>query len=124
MKKETQEGTQSFFKRGAATLCLLSLLSKNEMYGYEIVQAMENISGGRFCLPEGTLYPILYRLEDSGYLETRHVLVGKRMKRVYYRLSAAGMEHYNDMLEDYRSIQAGVKMILSHSGEEKEEERE
>lgn len=116
MKKEFQEGSQSFFKRGAATLCLLALLSKGEMYGYEIVQAMQSISGGRFYLPEGTLYPILYRLEDNGYLETRRVLVGKRMQRVYYRLSQAGQKHYAEMLEDYRSIQAGVEMILDYSG--------
>ena len=118
MKRVVQDGTQSFFKRGAATLCLLSLLSKHEMYGYELVQAMDKISEGRFCLPEGTLYPILYRLDDSGYLETRRVLSGKRMQRVYYKLSEAGMRYYEEMLEDYHNTVAGVEMILNYSDSE------
>ncbi len=117
MRRETQDGTQSFFKRGAATLCLMSLLSKNEMYGYELVQAMERISEGRFYLPEGTLYPILYRLDDSGYLETRRVLTGKRMQRVYYRLSEKGREYYEEMLKDYHNTFDGVELILNYSDE-------
>ena len=48
-----QEALQSHFKRGVATLCILSLLSEREMYGYEIAQALETISGGRVILPEG-----------------------------------------------------------------------
>ena len=91
MKRVVQDGTQSFFKRGAATLCLLSLLSKHEMYGYELVQAMDKISEGRFCLPEGTLY---------------------------YKLSEAGMRYYEEMLEDYHNTFAGVEMILNYSDSE------
>lgn len=111
-----QEALQSHFKRGVATLCILSLLSEREMYGYEIAQALETISGGRFILPEGTLYPILYRLEDNGYLNTRRVLVGKRMTRVYYRLSERGQQYYATLLEDYKSIQIGVQLILEDGG--------
>lgn len=115
-----QETLQSYFKRGVATLCILSLLNENEMYGYEIAQALDNISGGRFVLPEGTLYPILYRLEDNGYLDTNRVLVGKRMTRVYYRLSESGRQYYAALLEDYKSIYAGVQLILAHGGEKNE----
>lgn len=110
------EVLQSYFKRGVATLCILSLLNEGEMYGYEIAQALDNISGGRFVLPEGTLYPILYRLEDNGYLNTRRVLVGKRMTRVYYRLSEHGQQYYATLLEDYKSIQTGVQLILENGG--------
>lgn len=115
-----QEALQSHFKRGVATLCILSLLSEREMYGYEIAQALETISGGRFILSEGTLYPILYRLEDDGYLDAKRIRVGKRMTRVYYRISENGQEYYSAFLEDYNSIHTGVQLILSRSNEENE----
>ena len=115
-----QEALQSHFKRGVATLCILSLLSEREMYGYEIAQALETISGGRFILPEGTLYPIPYRLEDDGYLDAKRIRVGKRMTRVYYRISENGQEYYAALLEDYNSIHTGVQLILSRSNEENE----
>ena len=111
-----QEALQSHFKRGVATLCILSLLSEREMYGYEIAQALETISGGRFIL----LYPILYRLEDDGYLDAKRIRVGKRMTRVYYRISENGQEYYAALLEDYNSIHTGVQLILSRSNEENE----
>ena len=115
-----QEALQSHFKRGVATLCILSLLSEREMYGYEIAQALETISGGGVILPEGTLYPILYRLEDDGYLDAKRIRVGKRMTRVYYRISENGQEYYAALLEDYNSIHTGVQLILSRSNEENE----
>lgn len=113
------EVLQSYFKRGVATLCVLSLLREGEMYGYEIAQALGDISGGRFVLPEGTLYPILYRLEDNGYLDTKRVLVGKRMTRVYYLLTERGRQYGDTLLEDYQSIQTGVQLILEHRGTER-----
>lgn len=67
MKHEITQ-TQSYFKKGSATLCILALLRQKRMYGYELTQALISISEGKFVLPEGTLYPILYRLEDYGYL--------------------------------------------------------
>jgi len=81
---------------------------------------LETISGGRFILPEGTLYPILYRLEDDGYLDAKRIRVGKRMTRVYYRISENGQEYYAALLEDYNSIHTGVQLILSRSNEENE----
>jgi PadR family transcriptional regulator PadR len=107
-----QEFVQSSFKRGVATLCIMALLHQQPMYGYELVAEMSRISDGEFVLPEGTLYPILYRLEDSGYLLTEKKLVGKRMTRVYYSLSESGEQHYQELLKDYLSIRNGVAKIL------------
>jgi len=49
-------------KKGSLQLCVLALLSKNQMYGYEIIKALQKESDGFFDLKEGTLYPILYRM--------------------------------------------------------------
>lgn len=107
-----KEFVQSYFKRGVATLCILALLHQHPMYGYELVVEMGRISDGEFALPEGTLYPILYRLEDNGYLLAEKKLVGKRMTRVYYSLSESGDQYYQELLADYLSIRSGVAKIL------------
>ena len=61
-----------------------------------------------------------YRLEDDGYLDAKRIRVGKRMTRVYYRISENGQEYYAALLEDYNSIHTGVQLILSRSNEENE----
>ena len=74
------------FQRGVMALILLSLLRREDMYGYQLVQETERRSGGRLKTQEGSLYPVLYRLQEQGLISDRRVLVGKRMTRVYYHL--------------------------------------
>ena len=74
--------TQSNYRRGVAPLVILALLRQEDMYGYQLVQEMERQSGGRVTTQEGSLYPVLYRLQEAGYISDRKVLVGKRMSRV------------------------------------------
>lgn len=94
-------------------LCILSLLSKRkEMYGYELVKTMKESSGGQFDLPEGTIYPVLYRLEELGCVQQRAVRVGKRMNRYYYSLTEAGRRFYEALFSEYESVQKGVQQIL------------
>lgn len=98
-------------------LCILSLLEQNgEMYGYALVKAMGEHSGGMFDLPEGTIYPVLYRLEEQGYVKQRAVLVGKRMNRYYYSLTDAGRDFYTALRAEYETVQKGVALILSDNG--------
>ena len=58
-------------KRGTLEMILLRLLAEGEMYGYQLVSKLEQRSDGQFRIKEGTLYPVLYRLEDAGLVETR-----------------------------------------------------
>lgn len=55
-------------KKGALELLVLSLLCQRPAYGYELLYTLKERSRGLFTLKEGTLYPILYRLEDDGYI--------------------------------------------------------
>ena len=98
------------FKRGTVDLVVLSVLRDKDMYGYEIVKAIEEKSGGRFQLPLGTLYPVLYRFLENGYLSDRDEIVNKRLRK-YYRLEKKGEEFYEAALAEYRKISEGVNMI-------------
>lgn len=103
---------QENFKRGAAEFLALHLLSKEDLYGYQICRLMEEKSGGRFTMLEGTLYLILYKLIDLGHLTVREELVGKRRKRKYYHLEESGKEYFRNMLSEYDEITLGIAMIL------------
>lgn len=111
MQQESPQ--QALFRRGAAMLCVLALLSKKECYGYELCLRINDLSKGGFTMAEGTLYPILYRMEDKGYVNVRYAVVGRRMRRSYYSLTEAGREYYASLLEEYRNVQAGIENILS-----------
>ena len=76
--------------RGAAPLAVLTLLKTREMYGYELVEALERGSGGLLELGQSTVYPLLYSLEGRGYIEPIRRTAPTGRKRKYYRISAAG----------------------------------
>jgi PadR family transcriptional regulator PadR len=79
---------QAQLRKGAAELVVLSLLTEGELYGVELLDAAGG-SGG--VLSDGTLYPLLTRLEREGKLEARWVMAeDAKIPRKYYRLTAEG----------------------------------
>ena len=100
------------FQRGVMALILLSLLRREDMYGYQLVQEIERCSGGQLKTQEGSLYPVLYRLQEQGLISDRRVLVGKRMTRVYYHLEPAGEARLEEMIREYESMMTGVTAII------------
>ena len=56
-------------KKGVLELLVLQTICRGPTYGYELIAQLGSRSGGVFTLREGTLYPILYRLEDDGLIE-------------------------------------------------------
>ncbi len=110
---------QENFKRGAAELLALHLLSKEDLYGYQICRLMEEKSGGRFTMLEGTLYLILYKLIERGYLSVREEAAGKKRKRKYYHLENSGREYLKQILGEYDEISLGISLILDREEGEK-----
>jgi PadR family transcriptional regulator PadR len=76
--------------RGAAPLAVLTLLNRREMYGYELIQALEADSDGLLSMGQSTVYPLLYNLEGRGHVRSfwREAPNGRRRK--YYRATPAG----------------------------------
>lgn len=106
------DNAQSSFRRGVMSLVILSLLKKEDMYGYQLVQETIQTSGGRIVTQEGSLYPVLYKLLDQGLISDRKVQVGKRMTRIYYHLEPAGEVRLQELIHEYESITQGVHMII------------
>ena len=76
--------------RGAAPLAVLTLLDRRDMYGYELVEALERDSGGLLTLGQSTVYPLLYNLEGKGHAKAvwRSAPSGRRRK--YYTITEPG----------------------------------
>ncbi len=98
------------FKRGTVDLVVLSVLTEKDMYGYEIVKTVKEKSGGNYEIPLGTLYPVLYRFIENGYLSDRDEIVNKRLRK-YYHLEEKGKDFFKELLQEYRKISAGVNLI-------------
>ena len=107
-----KDNAQSSFQRGVMSLLILSLLNQEDMYGYQIVQEIAARSGGTIVTQEGSLYPVLYKLQDQGMISGEKVLVGKRMTRVYYHLEPAGEARLEEMIREYESMMTGVTAII------------
>lgn len=114
------DNSQVSFRRGVMSLVILALLKREDMYGYQLVQETERQSGGRIVTQEGSLYPVLYKLLDQGYISDRRVQVGKRMTRIYYHLEASGEERLKELLREYEEVTRGVFQIAK--GETNDEE--
>lgn len=106
-------GLRDNFKKGTVELMVLALLSESDMYGYQISQLILERSKGKIKVPEGSLYPTLYRMVDNGYITENKVLVGRRMTRVYYHLEPGGHERFEEMLWEYSEFADGLTSILS-----------
>ena len=107
---------QNSFRRGVMSLVILGLLKQEDMYGYQLVQETERITDAKIQTQEGSLYPVLYKLQEQGYVSDYRKLVGKRMTRVYYHLEPSGQERLEKYLSEYKRIADGIRMILEFSG--------
>jgi len=99
-------------KRGSVDLLILTLLSKDDMYGYQLAQELKDRSHGRYILQETSLYPMLYRLVEKGMISDHLMYVGKRRIRNYYHLEDAGKEYLKDLRKQYLSLCRGILDIL------------
>ena len=76
--------------RGTAPLAVLTLLERGEMYGYELVEALEKNSGGLVAMGQSTVYPLLYNLEERGHVTPVWRTSPSGRRRKYYRITRAG----------------------------------
>src|SRR5688572_25563533 len=69
--------------KGHIEMLLLAAIRDGAAHGYAIIERLRQRSGGAFDLPEGTIYPALHRLEQTGAVRSRWADVGGRQRRVY-----------------------------------------
>lgn len=104
---------QDSFKKGSLEMLLLKLLENKDCYGYELSQLLKERSNNIISVPEGSMYPALYRLVDNGYISSKKVKIGVRRERVYYHLEDAGKKYLSELLCAYYEVANGISNILT-----------
>ena len=101
-------------KKGVMEILVLKLLSEQDYYGYQLISEIEKRSNGAFALKEGTLYPILYRLEDSGHAMCywEKDTQDRKMPRKYYGITEKGRARLPEMLDEWRNFILDVYSVL------------
>ncbi len=100
-------------KRGTLEMVLLKLLGEREMYGYELVTAFQERGNGEFQVKDGTLYPVLYRLEKAGYVEPRWETQERGVPRKYYRVTSAGRKQVDQLVDEWRTFVHAIESLLT-----------
>lgn len=93
-------------------MLVLKLLSERAMYGYEIIQIVNERTDGAFSWKEGTLYPVLHRLESKGFLVTEWLMGDSGKKRKYYSLSTRGMAYATEKVTEWQTFTRSVNAVL------------
>ncbi len=97
--QDTGHSFTAYFKRATSPIVVLSLLKNRAMYGYEISYEMEKKSEGGFTI--AVLYPILYRLEEQGYIEVSANEIVDGRARSYYSITESGREYLEKTIKEY-----------------------
>lgn len=100
-------------KKGVLDMLVLKLLSTEPKYGYQLISELQMKSEEVFVLKEGTLYPVLYRLEEEKLVESRwSEPEGKQVPRKYYAITEKGLYALEEIIQVWQMIGAGVRRIL------------
>ena len=91
---------------------ILSVIAREPLHGYAVIESLKARSGGELALPEGTVYPALHRLEAEGLLFSKWSVVGGRRRRVY-SITKRGKKELGVCRERWRSFATTVEAVLA-----------
>jgi len=100
-------------KKGVLDMLVLRMLKSEAKYGYQIIQEMKEKSEETFLLKDGTLYPILYRLEEDKQVSSKwSEAVGKQVPRKYYEITEEGLKTLEEIETVWKRISNGISKIM------------
>lgn len=96
------------FRKGVIEMCVMSLISKKDMYGYEVAQSIAKYTN----INEGTIYPILRRLTKEGYFSTFLMESNSGPARKYYKITPIGRIFFDELHYEWQGVTTMVESIL------------
>ena len=102
----------SNLKRGSMELLILSALDGATRHGYEIGKLLEHRSGGQLEFRVSTLYTVLYRMEDRGWIKGRWVEKKGERRRCFYSLTPDGEDALKAQRKEWRAFSAVVNQVI------------
>ncbi len=103
--------------RGTAELAVLSILDSDRRYGYELLKLLRQVGDGVLEIKEGTLYPLLHRLEDAEQILATWEVEGRAKPRKYYAITPAGRSHLALLRAEWNSLVDGMRRLFDELDE-------
>jgi DNA-binding PadR family transcriptional regulator len=97
---------------GSSILLVLSLLEEMDRYGYEIIKELEIRSDKTFQFKEGSLYPVLHKLENDGYVKSYMAKGDTGKERRYYQITKSGKKQLVDEKEKWKVFSVSVNKVV------------
>lgn len=104
------QNTQSQMRKGVLEFCILSVIRQGEVYPSDIVDKMK---GANLNILEGTLYPLLTRLKNAGYLSYRWVESNSGPPRKYFSMTETGLQFYEELERTWNELADAVKVLTT-----------
>jgi transcriptional regulator len=99
------------WKKGSAELLVLSLLEDQPRHGYDISKLIQIRSGGILRFHVTSLYPLLYRLEDRGWIASRWVEKAEQRRRRYYSLTPEGRKVLRSQRKSWKEFVTAMSLV-------------
>ena len=96
------------YKKGVLELCVLRLIKRRDLYGYEMVQQVSLY----IEVTESTIYPLLRRLTKEGYLQTYNKASSEGPTRKYYSMTVGGEVYLTTLLKEWNQMVESVQRLL------------
>lgn len=109
---------QNDLLQGTLDMMVLKAVSLGPLHGYGVLLRIQQISGNRLAIQQGSLYPALYRLEHEGWIDSEWGQSENNRKAKYYRLTAAGRRRLQAETEKWNRMSDAIGAILRATAEE------
>jgi PadR family transcriptional regulator, regulatory protein PadR len=103
------DNIQVQLRKGVLELCILNIISRGEVYTSDMIQ---ELTQARMMVVEGTLYPLLTRLKNSGYLDYKWVESSSGPPRKYYMLTDTGAAFLGELTQTWQDMTRSVQQIM------------
>lgn len=98
--------------KGSTSILVLSLLSREDMYGYQITQVLKSETNNVFEMKEGTLYPLLHSLENEKAIEAYWKDADNGKRRKYYHITKLGKKILEEKKDEWSLYSSAVNSVI------------
>jgi PadR family transcriptional regulator PadR len=96
-------------RKGLLEFCILQVLSNNKLYTSEIIEILNN---SKIIVVEGTVYPLLSRLKNKGYVDNEWIESKQGPPRKYFNLTELGKKHLSELVSSYKEVNSSIEQLI------------